>query len=130
MTQSRAAAAIACALLGAAILPALGRPLDAPTVTAFLAACAKERSLCAEEVEGLVNDAYIPDRSGDVCLSDDQLDEPGTIFVSILRYLTGRREMARLKPADGVIQTAVILYPCIDTSPEPDGADPGAPASP
>jgi hypothetical protein len=111
------------------VLPALARPVDAPTVTAFLAACAKDKNLCADEVASLVNDAYVPDRSGDVCLSDDQLDQPGTIYISILKYLTGRREVARMKPADAIIQAAVILYPCIDTSPEPDAPD-SSPAGP
>ena len=114
-------------LLAAAIPPALARPIDAPTVTAFLAACAKDRTMCSDEVIGLVNDAYIPDRSGDVCLSDDQLDQPGTISLVVLKYLRDRRDLARLKPADAIIQVAAVLYPCIDTSPEPDAPDPGNP---
>jgi hypothetical protein len=107
--------------------PAFARPIDAPTVTAFLAACAKDKPLCDEEVQGLVNDAYIPDRSGDVCLSDDQLDEPQTISFVILRYLAGRRDLARMKPADAILQVATVLYPCVDTSPDESGAGPGDP---
>jgi hypothetical protein len=125
MIQVRAGVATAFVFFAAAILPAFARPIDALTVTAFLAACAKEKTLCGDEVVGLVNDAYIPDRSGDVCLSDDQLDQPGTISLVILKYLGGRRDLARMKPAEAILQVATVLYPCIDTSPEPDGPDPG-----
>jgi hypothetical protein len=129
MTQIRAQATMICAVcaLFAAILPALARPIDAPTVTAFLAACAKDKTMCNDEVIGLVNDAYIPDRSGDVCLSDDQLDQPGTIAMVVLKYLGSRRDLARLKPAEAILQVATVLYPCVDTSPEPDGPDAGSP---
>jgi hypothetical protein len=101
--------------------------MDAPTVTAFLAACGKDRSQCSDEVAGLINDAYIPDRSGDVCLNEDQLDEPGTLYIPVLRYLTGRREMARMKPAEAIIQAAIVLYPCVDAAPLTDAPDSGGP---
>jgi hypothetical protein len=127
MTPIRAGAAIAFAVFTAAILPALARPIDAPTVTAFLAACANEKTLCGDEVVGLVNDAYIPDRSGDVCLSDDQLDQPGTISLVILKYLPGRRDLARMKPAEAILQVATVLYPCIDTSPPEPEPEPSGP---
>jgi hypothetical protein len=114
---------IFCVLfLAGAVMPADAALMDARTVREFLPACARDKAACAEAVAGRVTAEDSPDRSGDVCLNDDQRDQPGTIYISILRWLTGRREVAGMRPAEAIDQAAGILYPCIDNSP-----DPGAP---
>src|ERR1700733_9232349 len=110
----RKAASLCVLFLSVAALPAEAAPIDAPTVTAFLAACAKDKQTCADEIADRVTAADSADRSGDVCLTDDQRDEPGTISKSMLRWLTGRREVAKLPPGAAIDQGAAILYPCIN----------------
>jgi hypothetical protein len=110
----RKVAVLCAAFLSVTIVTAQAGPIDARTVTAFLAACAKDKAECADEIAGRVTAADSPDRSGDICLNDDQRDEPGTISKSILTWLTGRREVARIAPGEAIDQAAAILYPCIN----------------
>lgn len=116
----RKAAILGAAFLTAMSLPAQAGLMDTRTVREFLVACARNKPACSEEVSGRVNAEESLDRSGDVCLNDDQHDQPGTIYISILRYLTGRREVAAMAPAAAIDQAAGILYPCIDYSPQPN----------
>ena len=110
----RKAAVLCAAVLSATIMSAHAGPIDARTVREFLPACAKDKTACADEVAGRVTAADSPDRSGDVCLNDDQRDEPGTIYKSVLSWLTGRREVAGIAPGEAIDQAAAILYPCIN----------------
>jgi hypothetical protein len=114
MGSMRKAAALSTMLFALAAMPAQAAPLEARNVTVFLAACAKDKKTCADEIADRVTAADSPDRSGDVCLNDDQRDEPGTISKSILRWLTGRREVAKKPPGEAIDQAAAILYPCIN----------------
>jgi len=97
-------------------LPGLSRaapsPIEAKTLTLFLAACAKNQDACNGEISSQVLMESDGDMKDQVCLTDDMHDAPIMISRAMMRWLKSARQFAGKPPVQAIEAGAKILYPC------------------